>query len=223
MSRNQRNVLTPLLLSLLAATALPDSAAGSPPGQRLSTPDVDIESLSAGMHEGPRGLTLSIRYEIEIEDASPWDRFELVMQVTDNGRPVLDGFGRPLEITAPLTRPTEVDDDELEFEDSLTVDVSSQSIRNPDRLRLWATVVRLADERICERKETSIKMERGAVGQRSWVGWQEPPRIKKVIKRTTRQVTKVRQVRVVRKQRIVQPKPVIRRTVIGGTGPRRGR
>ncbi|MFH1416717.1 MAG: hypothetical protein ABII12_00305 [Planctomycetota bacterium] len=206
MSRIREKALAPLLLSLLAVTALPATAAGSP--------DVDIESLEARMHDALGGWTLSVGYAIEIEDASPWDRFELVMRVTESDRPVLDAYGRPLEIAVPLTRPTEVSRDELEFENSLMVDVSGRSVRNPDRLRLEAAVVRTQDQRICDREYASIMMSRGTSGGRAWVGWQEPPRVKKVVKQTTRHVKQVRQVRYVRQQRIVRPAPVVRRTII---------
>ncbi len=52
--------------------------------------DVDLDSLKSELRYGRSGPELYVRYEIEIEDASPYDAFDLVLHVTEHGRRVTD-------------------------------------------------------------------------------------------------------------------------------------
>ncbi len=122
--------------------------------------EADIDSLRGELYHARREWRLRIRYEVEIEDALPFEQFELQVRVYERGRPVLDMRRRPLVIVLPLRYPTDVDDDELEFEDRVTVRLPYDAVCNPKRLKLEALVVRLNDGRVLDDSRRSVKFRK---------------------------------------------------------------
>jgi hypothetical protein len=123
--------------------------------------DAEIDSLQARLVRLHRQWRLQVRYEVEIEDASPGARFVLVLGATEHGRPLLDRSGRPLTITVPLVDPTDVDGDELEFENTVSLRLMPNAFRDVRGLRLRAKVVCLQSGRTLDREDTAIKVARG--------------------------------------------------------------
>lgn len=142
----------PLALAVLAALAAPGRA-----DDRL---EVDIDSLKAELWRSGGEWLLDVRYEIEIEDFAPRERFELILYLTERGRVLTDPDGRPLEIVVPLDEPSEVDDDELEFEAGLTVPLPDRALRDPRKLKIHATVVHAGRDAPLEHKKKSVKFKR---------------------------------------------------------------
>lgn len=142
----------------LVATLTP-AAWGAPllPDHRL---DVDIDSLKGRIREVSSEWELTIEYEIEIEDARPEEKFELLLQVSERGRALRDEEGRPITIVVALDRPSKVDDDELEFEDSVVATLPRGLFKDPKRLRVIAVVVRAGDHQPLDRKDKRIKYKR---------------------------------------------------------------
>jgi hypothetical protein len=121
--------------------------------------EADIESLKATLRRVDGQWDLAVRCEVEIEDAHPAERFDLMLRVTEEGRELTDERGRPLRTLIPLDRPTDVDDDEIEFKERLDVYLPDSSFDDPDRLRIWAKVLSRDDGRVLERKDKSIKVQ----------------------------------------------------------------
>ena len=123
--------------------------------------DVDIDSLKSELWYGRSGPELHVRYEVEIEDASPYDAFDLVLHVTERGRRVTDHHGRPITFILPLQYPSDVDDDEIEFRDRVVLRLIGGRIHNAKRLRLHAEVVRRGTQRALDHKDTSVRYRHG--------------------------------------------------------------
>jgi hypothetical protein len=145
-------------LITLAATAQSVEASRR---HRCGRADADIDSLDASLRHTRGGWQLRVEYEVEIEDACRRERFSLILRVTERGRPVIDRYGRPIVFEIPLDRPTDIDDDELEFEHSVTLTLPDGSVGNPRKLKLEAKVIRARDGRVLDRERESIDYDRG--------------------------------------------------------------
>ena len=152
-TRYQRIALPVSLMALFATHAL----AAARLDKRL---DVDVDSLKGNIREVASEWELTIEYEVEIENARPEEKFELLLQVAEHGRAVCDEQGRPITIVVALDRPSKVDDDELEFEDSVVVTLPRGLFKNPKRLRLIAVVVRAGEQQPLDHKDKRIKYKR---------------------------------------------------------------
>lgn len=151
--RPKNGTATAMILTL----GLCGTAATADHERNRKRPDADIDSLRADIWYGRGGWLLRVRYEIEIEDFRPGERYELVIRLTERGCKLVDRKGRPIEIVVPLDRPTEVDDDELEFEGVLTVRLPARVLSNPKRLRIHAAVVPEGGVRPLDRKDRSVR------------------------------------------------------------------
>ena len=149
-----------LAAALLAAAVSPDVSEASHGRDRRSRADVDIDSLRATVTPARDGWRLEVRYEVEVEDAPRYDRFDLVLALTERGRLLTDRRGRPLTLVVPLDRPSEVDDDELEFEGRASFRLPRGAVYNPKKLKVHAKVVRVRDGRAFDRKSKSVKFQR---------------------------------------------------------------
>jgi len=137
---------------LLAAQANAD--------HREKRADVDIDSLKAEIYPERHGWRVGVRYEVEVEDYYGKKPLLLVMNLRERGRVLTERDGRPIEIVVPLDRPTEIDDDELEFEDSISVSLDEHVVCYPGSLRIEATVVDPHTNRPLERKQRSVRYRR---------------------------------------------------------------
>ncbi len=122
--------------------------------------DVDIDRLKAQIRQDTRGWRVFVDYKIEIEDARPYDRFEVLLTFSERGRLLVDRLGRPLEVGIPLVDPTDIDDDELEFRDGLTVNLPHGVLHNPKKLKIHAEVISVAQGRVMDRKAKRVKYRR---------------------------------------------------------------
>jgi hypothetical protein len=159
MSRTLRfSVFAAGALITLAATAQPAEASRR---HRCGRADADIDSLDASLRHTRGGWQLRVEYEIDIEDACRREHFSLLLRVTERGRPVVDRSGRPIVFEIPLDRPTDINDDELEFEHSVTLTLPDGSVYDPKKLRLEAKVIRAHDGQVLDRGRESIDFDRG--------------------------------------------------------------
>jgi hypothetical protein len=118
--------------------------------------EADIERLSGDLRWVAGQWDLQVAYKVEIENMCPWERFEAVFRVAENGIPLLDTNGQPMTITIPLERPTDIDHDELEFEDSFGLCLPDGAICDANNIRVYAKIVRIADGRVLDREDDSI-------------------------------------------------------------------
>lgn len=123
-------------------------------------PDVDIDSLRASIWYDDGRWHIHVKYEVEAEteDGVP-DDLRLVLFFTERGRVVTDPKGEPIEFVVPLDRPSEVEDDEIEFEDRIMLELPDRSFRNPLRLKVNAVVVYGPEGRTLDRKDRSVKLK----------------------------------------------------------------
>jgi hypothetical protein len=180
-------------------------------GQAIADPDVDIESLRGELWRASGEWLLEVRYDIEIEDdLPPPGDLELIVFVTEHGHSLLDQAGRPIEFVVPLVHPSEVDDDELEFEDRIVVALPDGVFDDPGRLRLEGVVVRVGDDCVLDRKNRSIKFEYDYPERRSHYSLQTSVAVGVSVRPVVRH-------RTVRRQQVVQRRTesVHRRVGIG--------
>jgi hypothetical protein len=124
-------------------------------------PDVDIESLRGELWRSGGEWLLEVRYDVEVEDyVPPPGELELILHVTERDHALVDHTGRSIEFVVPLEYPSEVDDDEVEFEDRTVFTLPDGVFHNPDRLRLEAVAVRAGYDYVLDRKDKSIKFDR---------------------------------------------------------------
>ena len=146
-------VIACILLNVLTAVAFADD-------RHRRQPDVDIESLKSELRWINGEWLLEVRYKVEVEDYRPLPgELELILMITEHGRTLIDNTGNPIEFIVPLEYPSEEDDDELEFEDRITITLPQGDIGDPDHLRLESAVVRVNDGYPLDRKEKSIKFK----------------------------------------------------------------
>ena len=145
------------VLAVVLATTPSSAFAGHRYGYFGSDGEVDLESLKGRLYYAPDEWKLHVRYDVEVEDAYCRDSFDLVLYVIDRGRPVLDSTGRPIQIVVPLDRPTEIDDDELEFEGRFVVGLPHCSDYTVPDLRLQGVVVRRSDGLRFDQKERRVR------------------------------------------------------------------
>ena len=144
----------PILATVMSAGLMSGQAA------RADHVDVDIDRLEAEIRQDTHGWRVFVDYQIEIEDAPRYDRFELLLTFSERGRPLVDRLGRPIEVAIPLVDPTDIDDDELEFRDGLTINLPHGVLHNPKRLKIHAEVVSVAQGRVMDRKAKRVKYRR---------------------------------------------------------------
>ncbi|MCG8405826.1 MAG: hypothetical protein MI923_11570 [Phycisphaerales bacterium] len=152
-----------IVLGLAAVAAQP---AVSNAGDRFyrhhrSNLDVDIDSLDAEVRYNRGGWQLRVWYDVDIEDARRYDRFDLVLTLTERRRPLYDHWGRPVTIVVPLDYPTKIDRDEIEFRQSRVFQLPDNLIGKPKRLKLHAKVVRAGCGSVLDRKSESVDFKRG--------------------------------------------------------------
>lgn len=145
--------------SIISALIIASAAAAPAPAddERRERPDVEIDSLKASMRYYDGSWHVRVKYEVEVEDGVPSD-LRLVLYFTERGRTVLDPTGEPIEFIVPLDEPSEVDDDEIEFEETITLELPDRSFRNPRRLKVHAVAVYGPEGRSLDRKDRSVKL-----------------------------------------------------------------
>lgn len=152
--------------ALAAICAAPLVAqAGSDKWSRHSEAEADIDELKARIRFDAGQWPLIIKYEVEIEDACADERFDLIMQLMECDRLVVDPQGQQVVITIPLDRPAEVDDDgeEAVFRDIISVNIPDGSFAHPRDLRVEARVVPAGGGCALDDDDTDVCCERVAV------------------------------------------------------------
>lgn len=143
-------------LSLVAA----DASAGDRHWRGYRAPDAEIDDLDAAIHFARGGWLLSVGFEIEVEDARPGAPLYLSIVVLDGKRPILDQWGRPLEILVPLDRPVEIDGDEIEFRDEVDFRVPDGLFSHPKNLRVLARIIDGPRGRVLDDDDEKVSFRR---------------------------------------------------------------
>lgn len=157
MRRLPMRCTAPLFLFLLASAAL----AGDPPRPPLPTLDIEFDKLKGDILRDRGEWLLRVRYEVEIEDPPRvLPALDLVVDVFVYGRPLIDDQGHPLQFVFPLDRPTEIEDDEIEFKGGAIAPLSFRSIIDPDEMEIIGRVMLRGDNRPLAVKEDDVSRYR---------------------------------------------------------------
>lgn len=143
---------------ILMTSAAP-SYAGGRGGFRQAKVEADIESLEARIRHEAGNWRMDVRYEVEIEDAAPGERFNLALSLVDGNCPVRDASGRPLAIVIPLARPACIRGDEWRFRDGTSTCLPNGTITDPRRLRIRAELVSACGSCTFDRDETCVRFD----------------------------------------------------------------
>lgn len=144
-------------MAMLTVAPMAAEANGYHHGRR-SEVEADIDELKARMHFENGQWILSIKYEVEIEDAWPEDRFELILALTEGRRPLIDPSGRPMVMNIPLDQPQRVKDggEEIIFRDTIVVPVQDGLFGRPKDLRVDAHVVPFGGGPVLDQDDTDV-------------------------------------------------------------------
>ena len=146
--------------ALLATCLVPSAAtAGHRDHWSCAKPDVDIDALKAGLRYSRGQWRLSVKYEVETEDAAP-GRFDLVLRMTQRRRLIVDHTGRPITFVVPLDRPDDVDDDEMEYKGRFAAVFANGLFASPKSLDIEARIVDRHTGRVVAHKKKSIEYKR---------------------------------------------------------------
>lgn len=120
-------------------------------------PEVEIDGLKAEVVYAGGEWLVEVKFEVEIDSGRPIENLGLLLSVSEHGRPLVDPDGKPIEFLIALDRPTEVDDDEIEFESRITFGLPDGAFSDPGELRLHAAVVVPDVAYALDTKEHSIR------------------------------------------------------------------
>jgi len=132
-------------------------------GPRAGYPQVEIDSLKASLRTDRAEWEITVKYKVETEEMEI-GRFDLVFQLWAYGRPLVDAADRPLEFVMPLDRPSEVDDDEIEYKGRFMRILPGDLEVDPHDLRIDALVIDRANERVVKHKEKEVGHENCCCG-----------------------------------------------------------
>jgi hypothetical protein len=92
-----------------------------------------------------------VEYDVEVEDDAMAGAYDLDLNLFNKSRP-----DQPVQIIVPLVQPSEVDDDEMEYESKVVARVDPRLIGDPDRLYMIGMVVRRGGGELMDREKTSV-------------------------------------------------------------------
>lgn len=144
-----------LTAAMLLLTAWPTGLVASEHRHFSSRGEVDLEDLDAEIRWDGEKWRLVVEYDVEIEDDAMAESYDLVLNLFNRSRP-----DQPVQIIVPLVQPSEVEDDELTYEDKVVARVDPSLIGDPGRLRLAGMVVRRGGGEVMDREETSVDHKR---------------------------------------------------------------
>lgn len=120
---------------------------------RRSKAEADIESLKGRAYLTQEGWDVHVSFDVEIEDAHRDERFDLVFRIRAK-----DGHGGPpMQAVVPLDHPTDVDDDELEFEGRTVLRLPHDIVYPGEKLRIDAYVYVRGSNRPLDHEDTTVK------------------------------------------------------------------
>ncbi len=124
----------------------------------LPRPDVDIDELSARIQRAGADWRLDVDYQVDIDHAGrSAEPLQLVLSVRDDEGVLADPEGRPFEVMIPLDRPSDVDDDEFEFEAGTALSLPDGAFAWPHRLVLEGIVLDPRDSAVLDRDSTRVR------------------------------------------------------------------
>lgn len=152
-------------LTLLTCFALLALAAGARPAWagdhgKCCKIDVDIDELDADLYPDGDGWLLTIRYEVDVEDACEGEQLLLNFEFSHDDCRIRQADGRPLLHSIRLDHPTKCDDDEQTFESSIELRLTGDEVGDPDEFEVHAAVTRPGGSCALDKDSTSADVHR---------------------------------------------------------------
>lgn len=122
--------------------------------------EAEIDSLDAELHHDGCFWIVEIEYEVEIEGFDSDEQFVLGLEITHDGKAILDDDGQPMTGVVELDRPAKVKRDEREYKGRIRVRVHKDWVQNDDDLDVKASLVRVADNRVFDVEDESADTDR---------------------------------------------------------------
>jgi len=150
LKRKFAGVVTVVALAASAGQALADH-------EYARRPSVDIDKISGDLYEHGADWRLLMKFQVEIEGHRRSDApLVLVVDVVDPAGTLIDAEEQPFQFVIKLDRPTDVDDDEIEFEGGAEMILPDPLVADPLALRLSARVLDERDGMILAAKTRSV-------------------------------------------------------------------
>lgn len=204
-----RRRIRPLWLVLPGLIGLPAAAAAETDHHRYPRAKVDIERLKAEIRSAGSEWRVDVQYEVEVEGRGAHrEELALVLFVTDEEGVLADPDGKPIEVRIPLDRPSEIEDDEIEFKAGTAFTLPDGAFARVDRLRIEAVVIDVRDESVLERESAPILYEPPIVYER--VEYEPSVAAEVVIERPVFHAS------VIVERPVCVPPPVVHRRVVIG-------
>jgi hypothetical protein len=123
--------------------------------------DFEIKSLKADAYGGRGAWNIELRYDVRADEHAPRVPLELVVYATDDGRPVVDAAGNPLQYVFALGEPSKVDDDgAAKWVGRVTTDTFAGWTGDPKHIRIHADLVFAGQRAPLHYKTIKLKVHR---------------------------------------------------------------
>ncbi len=129
----------------------------------------EIDDLSARITPAGTEWNISVAYEVEVRTRQSPADLALVLQLEYNRQLLFTEDNRPFEVVVLLDRPSEVDDDELTFEGSLSFSVPANQVTHYRDLRIIGQVYPDPQSPALDRDDARVKLVDGIEVAHSYV------------------------------------------------------
>lgn len=156
--KTQRNMLTIAALTLATLGTMSTANADHNRGFR-GRRDADVD-VRAKLQFYRGNAQLNVRIKAEVEGRFLRDQYDVVLTVEPANRRHNRRFVQPLSVVIPLGRPSDIDDDEIEFERHVNLLLPRRLARFGNSLIVKAKLVSANSGRVIERDTTFVDTDR---------------------------------------------------------------
>ncbi len=103
---------------------------------------------------------MAVRYDVRIKDYNPKAEYELILYLTEEGRPLQDQEGQPLQQVVRLRQPEINKKGEARFVGQTEGEIAAGLVQNVKHLRVQATLYYVGDNRPLASKQTGLKVHK---------------------------------------------------------------
>lgn len=143
----------------LRALVLLTIAAGMASTACARSPKIKLSTFKPRIAPAHAEHVMEVRYKIKVKRTAPAP-LDLVVELSERGRPITDAGGRPLQFVIPIDHPTKVRKNKLEYEGSTLVPVPVGGFFDSKRLRADGRLFIRGSEWPIDQKDTRVKFER---------------------------------------------------------------
>jgi len=113
--------------------------------------------LKADIYGYCRKYSMCVRYDVELKGALCGKKYDVVMRVLENMRPVLDKDCKPVHVVVPLDCPTKIKCNGTEYERAVRFTLPAGVICNPRKVKVDVIVVPHGGGRVLAQRDRTPK------------------------------------------------------------------